>query len=161
MFVWFTRKCSSSKNPISRLIPELYEFREGSIFGGRPLSDILATHSQLDFFHKWLEEIHHIYDLEDMTLDDWTQYFQFKAEINEKPNDDVLIKQIAAKSKKFVYRLVRDFLDELPEPFITKRTTNVMEEFCKYCCRQIILLLFDSNDSIWDTFTHCRQRRSK
>lgn len=96
------------------------------LFGGRLQIEILRAHPELDFLNKWLRKIDKIYDLKDMTFEEWTKYYAYKIQINKTPNHDDLIDKIAAESKKFIYRLVHDFFDELKEPFFTERTVNAI-----------------------------------
>lgn len=105
-------------------------FRPNRVFGGRLLVDILKEHG-VEFFNNWLNQIEGNYQSDDMDLVELEQYTKLKIDINTKPNDEDLISRLAAKGNKFIYRLVRDFLKELKEPFIASKTTKVMKKFCK------------------------------
>lgn len=61
-----------------------------------------------------------------MDEDELKQYIKLKLAVNVNPNSDDLI----TASPKLVYRLVRDFLKELKEPFMSKKTTDLMVKFC-------------------------------
>lgn len=62
-------------------------------------------------------------------MDELKQYIKLKLDVNVNPNSDDLI---ATATPKHIYRLVRDFLRELKEPFMSKKTTDLMVQFCNY-----------------------------
>lgn len=81
----------------------------------------------MKFFQNWLSTIDKIYDLNALSANQVKEYSALKLKVNVTPD-----MEIPAGSEMFVFRLARDFLRELEEPFITKRTTQVMRDFCKY-----------------------------
>lgn len=105
-------------------------FRDGAIFGGRTLFQIYASR-KLCFFNRWLKKLTAIHDPESMSLADVQKFLELKENVNREPERQDLIDNA---EEIHVYCLVRDFLREIKsnsQPFITKRTTNVMREFCK------------------------------
>lgn len=109
---------------------DLYIFRPNGIFHCS-LRSILLNYPDIPFFYKWLNAVDKIIEWEndEKNLEKFERYLMFKVKINHDPNQDIQLK--TEEDKEFVYRLIRDFLVELNEPFITKTTTNAMREYCK------------------------------
>lgn len=104
---------------------------------GRPLAEILTHHPELKFFFHWLKAIkfHQIPDdfEDDTNLGKYQEYIELKKGMNINPSQS-----LSHVNDQRVYRLLKDFLMELPQPFLQEAADTILT-IISFACKFVVL----------------------